>query len=316
MEVCDLVTVCITTFNRYSVIKTIKSVQRQTYENIEIILVDDCSTNIPIDELHILAKYDSRIKIIRHNQNKGLAAARNTAIKKAKGKFFTFIDDDDLWESDYIYSFIKLARNYNSNWCFCCGPKVVRKNNTYCFIPTFSDSLENIIYQGYTPPISGQFYHLSSLIKVKGYNESLKSGIDHDIWLKLAVEGIKIKSNNKCLVFPNKDIYMNRITTDSTKRITNIRDSLKIWKPLIMSNFKTGFYEHFKTCYEYFNYKSFFFHSLKKSDFKMAVYYLRNCPRKYNLIIEVLKKTADKIFLNRRVIRKSRPLFIPFKGNS
>ena len=84
-----LVSVCITTFNRKaSLIETVNSILSQTYQNIEVIIVDDCSsdgTDIIIKK--ILSK-KKKIKYIRHKKNKGLAAARNTAIFNAKGRYF------------------------------------------------------------------------------------------------------------------------------------------------------------------------------------------------------------------------------------
>jgi len=87
----SLVTVCITTYNRMDLLpKTLRSILDQTYKNIEVIIVDDCSTD-GTEELILtsLLKQDSRIRYIPHKENKGLAFARNTAINNAKGKYFT-----------------------------------------------------------------------------------------------------------------------------------------------------------------------------------------------------------------------------------
>lgn len=82
--------------------KCIKSILKQSYENFEIICVDDAS---PDDSMRIVDRFtqhDSRIKIIRHPDNKGLGAARNTALNEAQGKYLCCIDSDDWIEPDYL----------------------------------------------------------------------------------------------------------------------------------------------------------------------------------------------------------------------
>ena len=121
----SLVSVCITTFNRKELLwLTLKSILDQTYKNIEIIIVDDCS----IDGTQFLVeneilKLDPRIKYIRHTENNGLAFARNTAIFNAKGKYFTFCDDDDLLMPNYIEEFMNEASMHDDNWSFCWSGK-------------------------------------------------------------------------------------------------------------------------------------------------------------------------------------------------
>lgn len=73
----------------------LNSIRQQTYENLEIIIVEDCSTD---NSLNTLIKYleDSRVKLIQHEKNSGLSAARNTGIDAAKGDYIMFVDSDDL----------------------------------------------------------------------------------------------------------------------------------------------------------------------------------------------------------------------------
>lgn len=80
--------------------KSIKSVLDQTYKNIEILIIDDCST----DGSHLIAKkfskIDKRIKLLRTQKNsKTVAVPRNIGIKNSKGKYISFLDSDDLWKS-------------------------------------------------------------------------------------------------------------------------------------------------------------------------------------------------------------------------
>ena len=90
------VSVIIPTYNRAHLIgRSIQSVLNQTYQDFEIIIVDDGSTD---DTEDVIRNFnDSRIIYIRHKENKGPSAARNTGIKASKGEFIAFQDSDDEW---------------------------------------------------------------------------------------------------------------------------------------------------------------------------------------------------------------------------
>ena len=92
---------------------TIASVLEQTYENWELLLVDDCSTDNTLNIIEPFLK-DYRIKLLTNKSNQGVAYSRNLAIKEAKGRFIAFLDSDDMWATDKLQkqiSFMKL-NNY------------------------------------------------------------------------------------------------------------------------------------------------------------------------------------------------------------
>lgn len=86
----------------------LNSIRQQTYENIEIIVVEDYSTD---DSLNTLTKHlkDPRVKLIQHEKNSGLSAARNTGIDAAKGDYIMFVDSDDLVHLSLIELCVKYA---------------------------------------------------------------------------------------------------------------------------------------------------------------------------------------------------------------
>lgn len=99
---------------------TIKSIFSQTYKNWELIIVDDCSTDDSIEIIEAYCKMDSRIKLIKLNNNSGAAVARNTGLENASGRFIAFLDSDDKWlpnklekqinfmlEHDYAFTFTR-----------------------------------------------------------------------------------------------------------------------------------------------------------------------------------------------------------------
>ena len=88
--------------------KCVQSIVNQTYKNLEIILVDDGSPDNCPEMCDEWAKKDSRIKVI-HQENAGLAEARNSGISVATGEFFMFIDSDDYAEPDMIELLLNLS---------------------------------------------------------------------------------------------------------------------------------------------------------------------------------------------------------------
>ncbi|WOE39090.1 glycosyltransferase family 2 protein [Acinetobacter sp. SAAs474] len=102
-----LVTVYIPTYNRLELLKrAVKSVQEQTYTNLEIIIVDDCSTDGTQEYLIQLASQDQRIRYFFKEKNSGACVSRNIAIKNATGEFITGLDDDDYFLKNRIKEFI------------------------------------------------------------------------------------------------------------------------------------------------------------------------------------------------------------------
>lgn len=94
----NLVSIITPTYNcaRY-IEETIRSVQAQTYQNWEMIISDDCSTDNTREVITPYLANDSRIKYICNEKNSGAAITRNNALQVAKGRWIAFLDSDDLW---------------------------------------------------------------------------------------------------------------------------------------------------------------------------------------------------------------------------
>lgn len=111
-------------------ISTISSIKNQTYNNWELIIVDDCSDN---KTKKILKKYkkSKKIKIIWLKKNRGAAYCRNLAIKKSRSKYLAFIDSDDLWKKNKLNIQIKymIKNNYDFTYTYyeAFYPKYTRK---------------------------------------------------------------------------------------------------------------------------------------------------------------------------------------------
>ncbi len=107
----DLVSVIIPAYNRENHIeRAIQSIQSQDISDIEIIIVDDGSTDKTSLNVKEMEKGDSRIRLIRHEKSKGAQAARNTGIRNAKGEWIAFLDSDDEWLPGSLSKRLDVAR--------------------------------------------------------------------------------------------------------------------------------------------------------------------------------------------------------------
>lgn len=129
--------------------ETIHSVQAQTYQNWEIIFVDDYSTDDTISIISELQEKDPRIRLYRNNCNSGAAVSRNNALREAKGRWIAFLDSDDLWdpmklekqvrfmeENGYAFSYTEyqeMDADGNLTGVTILGPKHVTKRGMYNF---------------------------------------------------------------------------------------------------------------------------------------------------------------------------------------
>lgn len=123
----ELISIIIPFFNVEDFLEEcLKSITVQTYKNIEIILINDGSTDNSLEIANKFKEKDKRIKIYT-TKNQGVAMARNFGIEKAKGDFFIFIDSDDFIDVDYVEYLVNLKNKYKSK--ITCVELKTFKNN-------------------------------------------------------------------------------------------------------------------------------------------------------------------------------------------
>lgn len=113
----DLVSVIMPAYNSEKYIaESIKSVLAQTYQNWELIIVDDCSTDKTKEIVKSFS--DSRIKFFKNNTNSGVDITRNKAISEASGRWFAFLDSDDIWKPDKLEKQLEFMIDKGAEFCF------------------------------------------------------------------------------------------------------------------------------------------------------------------------------------------------------
>ena len=130
-QIEPLISVIIPVYNSELYLKEcLDSVINQTYKKIEIICVDDGSTDHALDILNFYQKKDSRIKVFTQ-ENSGPSAARNKALDMAKGDYISFVDSDDFLKPDTYSTLIEYATQERSWDLIIFGGNIVGERNTY-----------------------------------------------------------------------------------------------------------------------------------------------------------------------------------------
>lgn len=172
------VSVIIPTYRRaHLVTRAIASVLNQTFQDLEIIVVDDCS---PDDtKSAVLSIGDPRIRYLRHERNKGLPSGRNTGIAAARGQYIAFLDDDDGWLPEKLERQLAVIEGYGA---VLCGALINGERVK--------------IFRGQEVELSdlrkGNEFDPSSLLadaailRRVGFDESLRQGEDWDAFIRLA----------------------------------------------------------------------------------------------------------------------------------
>jgi teichuronic acid biosynthesis glycosyltransferase TuaG len=113
----DKISVIMPTYNSERYIKkAIGSVLSQTYKNLELIIIDDCSSDATKEIILDISRHDTRIKFFRLDENSGAAVARNLGIKNATGKYLAFLDSDDEWYQKKLELQIDFMEKNNYNF--------------------------------------------------------------------------------------------------------------------------------------------------------------------------------------------------------
>ena len=117
----ELISIIVPVYNTELYLEeTIQSVLRQTYQNWELLMVDDGSTDDSASICKAFTKQDPRIHYL-YKTNGGQASARNLGIKKSKGDWLAFLDSDDLWTEEKLSSQIEEVKKYKPDFLYGLG---------------------------------------------------------------------------------------------------------------------------------------------------------------------------------------------------
>lgn len=270
--------VIIPVYNKeHFVAKSIQSVLNQTFEDFEIIIVNDGSIDSSLDV--ILGIHDRRIKVI-NKENEGVSIARNTGVKHVSHDYVCFLDADDEWPSNFLQIMNETIKKYPSYRLFSCPYMLKRKtcedlyaigeeDDKTCFV--IDDYCASFIkYKKAICCVGTVCVRLDLLNEVGLFPPKVKRGEDHDLWLRLACREKFVYTKSTYLIY-NIDSENN-----SRSNYRSYKDSFPYWR----------WYD-----YPYFN---------KRSLYKFTSYFILS--NAITAIKNIKLKSALIMFLKLRVI--------------
>lgn len=182
-----LVSVVITTYDRPEYLSgAIETAIEQTYENLEVIVVDDGSTERYVEG--VVAEFPESVTYVQHKKNKGLSAARNTGIRNSNGEFIAFLDDDDRWHKTKIArQVIKLNENKEAGLATCLVVAITPDSEiVHCETDAPSgDCSESLLIDNQIGTPSRVLVRRECFDDIGTFDESLPTKQDWDFYLRL-----------------------------------------------------------------------------------------------------------------------------------
>lgn len=204
--------------------ETIKTVQDQTYDNWELLLIDDCSPDNSITIIKELQKADKRIKLFQLSENSGAAIARNKGIDEAAGRYIAFLDADDLWHPEKLAKQVAFMQENDSAFSFT-GYEFAdadgQPNGKKVYVPatiSYKQSLKNTTIA--TPSV---MFDMSKLTKEQAHMPNVRRGQDTATWWKVLKHIDHAHGLNEILFYyrrTNESLSANKLT--ALKRTWNL----------------------------------------------------------------------------------------------
>lgn len=222
-----LVSVIVPTYNRPDLLpEALDSIAKQTFKNIEVIVVNDggCDVQNVIEA----ASENINIEYIRHHNNKGLPATRNTGIRKALGKYITYLDDDDILYPAHVQTLVDFLETTTYHVAYADAYRVLQEKRDGTYI-----TLAKEIY--YSQDFNRDYFLVASYIAVQTimhekacfektghFDESLTTHEDLDMWIRLSHNYEFAHIPKVTSEFKEKNDGISVTSSNKLRRLTNL----------------------------------------------------------------------------------------------
>lgn len=245
----ELVSVVVPIYNvEDDLLECIRSIQNQTYSDLEIILVDDGSPDKCGEICDLLAKEDKRIVVI-HQNNGGLSRARNAGMQIMTGDFVVFVDSDDVLEEKFVENLLRLSYKYRAEIVVCQNSIFTKKKGVVhlhnqdrieekCF--NTSDAIKEMLYQKeYDVAAWGKLYRSETL---KGV--TFPAGLIHED----IPTTYKIFLNANNVVYTSEELYRYQIRDNSieNEKFTPKKMDCITTSQMMLDDISTNYPEYLK----------------------------------------------------------------------
>ncbi|WP_026462943.1 glycosyltransferase family 2 protein [Adhaeribacter aquaticus] len=229
MDNLPLVTIGAINYNNAKyLIETLESIKAQTYSNLELVIVDDCSTDNSVELINEwLQDYDKPHKLVIHEKNYGVCKTCNSTLKNAHGKYYNLIATDDIMLPDKIKFQVEILEKSVADVCAVYSDAYLIKEDSspryglYIQMYRHLQELPNgdiyqILLEGNFLPAMAPLIKMEHLNKVGLFDESLAFE-DYDMWLRLAKD--------------YKFVYSDYISVKYRMRRDSLVVTIKNWNP-------------------------------------------------------------------------------------
>jgi len=199
--------------------EALESVFAQGFTDFEVVVVNDGSPDTEMLE-HLIAPYQDRIVYLKQT-NRGPAAARNTGVRAAKGRYIAFLDSDDRWPPEYLAAQMRLFEETSS--LDLVYTDAVHFGDTPLPRKTFMQSLtppvnfEELLGQGSQIIPSATVVSRQVIIDAGLFDESVRGPEDYDLYLRMAYRGVKIAYQSS--VFALRRVHSKALTSDDMRML-------------------------------------------------------------------------------------------------
>jgi len=188
-----LVSVIVPTCNRPDRLReAIQSIYEQTCQDFEIVVVND--GEVDVESVVAGWKDDGRIMSIKHDHNRGLAAARNTGLRAAKGTYIAYLDDDDRYLPDHLHTLVSVLERHDCKAAYTDAWRVSEKIQQGRYVEVGRDlpyshdfNPADLLVSNYFPVLC-VMHERSCLDQVGYFDESLFAHEDWDLWIRMATK--------------------------------------------------------------------------------------------------------------------------------
>jgi glycosyltransferase involved in cell wall biosynthesis len=289
------------------ILRAILSVLQQSYQEFELIIVNDGSTDASVEKA--MEIIDPRINII-HQKNRGVSAARNRGVAETRYELLAFLDADDEWLPEFLENMTFLIKKFPESGLYGSSHYRVEKNQKLTVSSLYSEIPLGWlgVFDSYFDQIGSILpYHSSSVciprekfLKVGGFKEGVSYWEDTDLWMRLALE-FPVAFVNKPL-----SIYHLDAENRSIHHIKNHCQILNTWEDMVIKNeipekHRTTFVE-FLARYQLMFGKIFLKNGYNQQS-KEILTKIKSNSKYYNESIKLMKLAKLPSFLSKNIIR-------------
>lgn len=230
-----LISVIVPCYNcEKTIVRCLESILKQTHSDVEIIAVDDGSTDDTFEQLNKIKRLDHRLNVLKQN-NLGPSSARNLALSRTTGDYITFVDSDDYLRLDAFEKMLSCARKYDADITICDYYSVFKENKLVEFHHILPEKLDG--KQEITNHVIKQFYggNMTGLSAL--WNKLYKSTFLENCWFDISL-------------YRGEDWWFNMKAFEKATTIATLHEGLYYyWQDnsnSIMKRLDSNYYEEWK----------------------------------------------------------------------